>query len=396
MIAKISTSNSPRGALNYNWEKVDDGHAKILCTNKIWQKEDTAAADQLARILEKKAAINKNTKNAFVHISLNPSPDDNLTDEQLTEIAQEYMQKMDYGEQPYIIFKHEDIDRHHLHIVTTNIDAQGKKINDSNNFYKSKKITNEIEKKYNLHPADTKKDLTVWTPSKIDPDKNISSQIRYTVKHLTKNYRFQSFNEFKTLLSLYNIDVQELKGEVNGVPYAGIVYFATDDKKNRLANPVKSSALGKFAGTADLSKKYANSIPLLKTSSEYLKNTLSNAMRTASTENELTTILKKRGVDLILRKNDSGRIYGATIIDHNSKSVMNGSRLGKEFSANRFQELFSAPDNSQKSTVEKAITPDQPIFAFTLESTSVSLMPRFAGSGPSVPKKKKKKRRKII
>jgi hypothetical protein len=132
-----------------------------------------------------------------------------------------------------------------------------------------------------------------------------------------------------------------LKGEANGTPYKGLIYFVTDDKKNRLANPVKSSMLGKFAGTANLSKKYAGAIPLLKAPAGHLKNTLSNAMRAASTENELTTILKKRGIDLILRKNDTGRIYGATIIDHNSKSVMNGSRLCKEFSANRFQELFS-------------------------------------------------------
>ena len=263
MIAKISTGNSPRGALNYNCEKVAEGCAKILCTNKLWQKEDTIVANQFARVLEKKAAISKNTKNAFVHISLNPSPEDNLTDEQLSEIAQEYMQRMSYEEQPYIVFKHEDIDRHHLHIVTTNIDAQGKKINDSNNFYKSKKITSEIEKKYNLHPTDVKKDLKIWTPAKIDLAKNISSQIRHTVKHLIKNYNFQSFNEFKTLLSLYNIDAQELQCEAGGTPYNGLIYFATDDNRNRLANPVKSSVLGKFAGVVNLSKKYTASIPLL-------------------------------------------------------------------------------------------------------------------------------------
>jgi hypothetical protein len=345
-------------------------------------------------MLEKKAAINKNTKTAFVHISLNPSPEDNLTNDQLTEIAQEYMREMGYGEQPYVIFKHEDIDRHHLHIVTTNIDVQGKKINDSNNFHRSKKITNEIEKKYNLHPADIlKKDLKIWTPGKIDPAKNISNQIRYTLKHL-ENYNFQSFNEFKALLSLYNIDAQELKGETNGTPYTGIIYFATDDKKNRLANPVKSSIFGKYAGATNLSKKYANAIPLLKTPPEHLKDTLSYAMKVANTEKELTNILKKHSIDLVLRKNDSGRIYGATIVDHNSKSVMNGSRLGKEFSANRFQELFAVPDNIQKPTHEKTeVLEQQPIFSFTSDNVSVGLMPRFAGSGPSVPKKKKKKKR---
>jgi hypothetical protein len=393
MIAKINTSNSPRGALNYNCEKVDEEHAKILCTNKIWHQEDTVTAGHLARMFEKRAAINNNTKNAFVHISLNPSPDDILTNEQLTEIAEEYMQKMGYGEQPYIVFKHEDIDRHHLHIVTTNIDAQGKKINDSYSKIRSKKITTEIENKYNLHPADMKKNAEIWTPAKINPTKNISSQIRCTVKHLIKNYNFQSFNEFKTLLSLYNIDAQELKGEINGMPYNGLIYFATDDEKNRLANPVKSSMLGKFAGTANLSKKYTGSIPLLKASSD-LKNTLSNAMKTASSEKELITILKKRGIDLILRRNDSGRIYGATIVDHNSKTVMNGSQLGKEFSANRFQELFPIQDTTQKSTPERAVTPEQPIFSFMFGNTSVGLMPRFAGSG-SVPKKKKKKKKTI-
>jgi hypothetical protein len=279
--------------------------------------------------------------------------------------------------------------------VTTNIDAQGQKISDSNNFHKSKKITNEIEKKYGLHPADMRKNTETWIPGKIDPAKNIAGQIRYTVKHLIKNYHFQSFNEFNTLLSLYNIEAQELRGEVNGTPYNGLIYSATDDNRNRLANPVKSSVLGKFAGAANLSKKYTASIPLLKTSSGYIKDTLSNAMRMANTEKELMAILKKRGMDLILRKNDSGRIYGATIIDHHAKVVMNGSRLGKEFFANRFHELFSIPDSTQKITQEKTTTPEQPIFSFTLENTSVGLMPRFAGAGPSAPRKKKKKRKTI-
>jgi hypothetical protein len=238
-----------------------------------------------------------------------------------------------------------------------------------------------------------KKDLKVWTPNKIDPTKNITSQIRYTVKHLVEKYNFQSFNEFKALLSLYNIEAQELKGDANGTPYHGIIYFATDDKKNKLANPVKASILGKFAGATNLSKKYTRSIPLLKASSEQLKNTLSNAMKVASTEDELTRALKKRDIDLILRKNDSGRIYGVTIIDHKSKSVMNGSRLGKEFSANRFQELFSTSDNLQKSIPEKTGMLERPVFSF-VESTSVGLMPRFESANPAVRKKKKKKKKK--
>ncbi len=61
---------------------------------------------------------NRRTKNTVFHTSLNPAPEDKLTDEQLREIASEYMERMGYGRQPYIVFKHRDIDREHLHIVS--------------------------------------------------------------------------------------------------------------------------------------------------------------------------------------------------------------------------------------------------------------------------------------
>ena len=82
------------------------------------------------RSFEPYMAANKRTEKPIMHISLNPSPDDKLSDEQLEVIAKEYLSKLGYGNQPYIIFKHEDIGRPHLHIVTTSVTEQGNKIND--------------------------------------------------------------------------------------------------------------------------------------------------------------------------------------------------------------------------------------------------------------------------
>jgi hypothetical protein len=410
MIANISPpSSSPRGALNYNCKKVEDGEAKILQTNRIWQKySGEFTANELAYIFEKRAAVNKNTKNPFVHISLNPSPDDTLTDEQLTKIADEYMKKMGYGNQPYVVFKHEDIDRHHLHIVTTNVDAQGKKIAgiDSNERHRSKKITREIERKYKLHPADIKKgdaSNAVWLPKKVDATKNVSNQIRNVVRYLTENYKFQSFNEYRALLSLYNIDAQEVKGEVVGTVFEGVIYSPTDDKHNRIANPVKSSALGKFAGAKKLQKIYEKSAATLDVAAkDSIRTTLLSAMKTAKSEKDLISLLKNKDVDLILRKNYIGRIYGATIIDHQTKSVVNGSRLGKEFSANKFNELLNSAITSatseqikQQAEIEISATSEQaaqqPLFAFSITGG----VPLFTGgAGSSAPRKKKKKKKK--
>ena len=63
-----------------------------------------------------------------VHISLNPHPEDVLTDIELQNIAREYLEKLGFGNQPYLVFKHEDIDSHHLHIVTVNVDGTEERI----------------------------------------------------------------------------------------------------------------------------------------------------------------------------------------------------------------------------------------------------------------------------
>ena len=85
------------------------------------------------RSFEPYLAANRRTEKPVIHISLNPHPDDVLTDEQLTAIGQEYMEKMGYGNQPYIIYRHEDIGRPHIHIVSLRIDEQGKKIKKNGN-----------------------------------------------------------------------------------------------------------------------------------------------------------------------------------------------------------------------------------------------------------------------
>lgn len=70
------------------------------------------------------------TKTAMFHCSLNPHPDEILSDETLTQIAKEDMEALGYGKQPYIVFKHNDIAREHIHIVSLRVNSKGEKIND--------------------------------------------------------------------------------------------------------------------------------------------------------------------------------------------------------------------------------------------------------------------------
>ena len=124
MVAKISFGSSLYGALAYNGEKINKEEGKLLATNKIF--DDCSGKTSIANALrdfQRYLSPHIRTEKSVVHISLNPHPDDVLTDIEMENIAREYLERMGYGNQPYMVYKHEDIDRHHMHIVTIRVDT---------------------------------------------------------------------------------------------------------------------------------------------------------------------------------------------------------------------------------------------------------------------------------
>lgn len=156
MVANIRSGSSSGGALYYNKEKVDKDEAEILYWQKMLEPFDRYGRMDVEACMESfrpYLEANRRTINTVFHVSLNPSPEDKLTDEQLREIANEYMQKMGYGNQPYIVFKHKDIDREHLHVVSLRIDENGRKLPHDFEARRSMEILRELERKYGLHPS---------------------------------------------------------------------------------------------------------------------------------------------------------------------------------------------------------------------------------------------------
>ena len=333
------------GALAYNQNKVDSGEAKVLFSNRMLLGEDgNFSIGECMRSFEMQMPVQLSTKKPILHISINPHPEDVLTDQQLSDIAKEYMRKLGYGDQPYLVYKHTDIDRHHIHIVGLRVDENGKPLNDKFEHRRSKQITRELEKKYGLHPAERKERAERPELKKVDyAAGDVKHQIGNTVKAACYGYRFQSFGEYKALLAAYNVCAEEVKGEINGKPYQGIVYSAMNDKGEKAGNPVKASRIGKSVGYEAVQRRMEKSGEAIKNGKlkERTRKIVATVMQTARSRKELEQQLKKQGIDVVFRQNDSGRIYGVTFIDHDSRVVLNGSRLGKEYSANVFNERFS-------------------------------------------------------
>lgn len=350
MVADIHIGNNLYGALAYNQEKVDAGQGKILETNRIFVPADGQfSVGDCMRDFERAMPPQVTTTRGIIHISLNPHPEDKLTDEQLSNIGREYMERLGFGEQPYIIFKHEDIDRQHLHIVSTRIRSDGSLISDKKNYEKSRKITDDLEKKYGLHPKD-KKQGEAWQLSPVDASRgDLKKQVLGVIKPLVTMYRFQSLGEYRALLSLYNISVEKVEGDNQGHKYTGLVYSALDAHGNRVGKPLKSSLFGKSYGIEALEQTMKQSGEEIKAGAQAAKTKalVSASLNGSRTSSEFQADLRGKGIDLVLRYGNGGRLFGVTFIDHNSRTVLNGSALGKEFSANALGTRFA--DFSQTS-----------------------------------------------
>lgn len=347
MVAKISLGSSLYGALAYNGEKINRNEGKLLATHRIYN--DGSGTVDICRAVEDFRMFmptNVRTEKPVLHISLNPHPEDRLSDTDLAEMAREYLDRLGYGNQPYMVYKHEDIDRHHLHIVTVNVDETGRRLNQDFLFRRSNRIRKELEEKYGLHKAEGRRSRLDSPIRKVDISAgDVKRQVANTVKGLLASYRFQSMGEYRALLSLYNISVEEPRGTVAGREYHGLVYSATDDAGNKVGNPFKSSRIGKDTGHEALERHFARSKAHIneKRLADMTRRTILAALRQTCHKEDFVRILHGKGVDTVFRFTDTGRIYGTTFIDHRTGCVLNGSRMGKELSANALQGHFTLP-----------------------------------------------------
>jgi len=379
MVAKISRGASLYGAVIYNHEKVNVGTARIISANRMMSDITGNPENIIQQTLvsfESYLSANRNTRKPVLHISLNPSLSDRLSDEQFALLAKNYMEKMNYGDQPYIVYVHEDIDRRHIHIVSVCIDETGRKINDSYEHRRSMTACRELEISYGLEKITNEhKETDRLFLKKVDYQKgDVKHQVANVLKCVSQ-YKYRTFGEYSALLFLFNVEAKIVRGEgASGKPFNGIVYAATDDSGKVISNPFKSSLFGKTFGYETLNKQMKRHEKDLKEGkyTPLIRNDIATAIKTSSGERKkFISLLMNMGIGVVFRENAEGRIYGVTFIDHRRKEVYNGSALGKEFSANAFHKLFNETGQGQNKTTEVHSNRSYDAFSSTEKETAL-------------------------
>lgn len=220
MVANITTGKDVYGALAYNQEKVDRGDGKVLLTHIVREPADgrfnvAATAEDLLRWMPS----HYRTEKPVVHVSLNPAPEDRLDDGQLAEIAGSIHGAHGLGRTTlYRIQAY----RHRTGAYPYRVGAgtqDGRKINDSRRNERSVAVTEELEREYGLHPAKGRRREKGQGIVPADYTRgDLKRQVAAVIKPAVATYRFQTLGEFRALLSLYNIGIEEVRGERNGTP----------------------------------------------------------------------------------------------------------------------------------------------------------------------------------
>lgn len=357
MVAKITIGKSIRGILNYNENKVKEGQAQCIAANRYGvEQEDLSFYPKLNR-LEKLQQKNSRVKTNSVHISLNFDPSEKLTQQQLTAIAGRYMDKIGFGEQPYLVYQHHDAGHPHIHILTTNVQENGKAISLHNIARdRSEPARKEIEREYGLVQAESRsqKQMLGLKPFPIEKLQYGQTETKRTITNIvntiTRQYNFTSLPELNVVLKQYNVAAD--RGNENTRMYKsnGLIYSATDDRGNKIGVSIKASDLYNKPTLKNLETQFQKNQQSRKIYREMLKERIDKALKPYPklSRNDLEYLLKKENIQVLFRENSEGRLYGITYIDQYKKAVFNGSDIGKGYSANAINERLVSVNQVQR------------------------------------------------
>ncbi|MGN6214517.1 relaxase/mobilization nuclease domain-containing protein [Parafilimonas sp.] len=347
MVAVIKAGHSMHRIFNYNENKVKEGVAECIGAENFPLNADEMSLKIKLGYLLKRTELNENVKRNSVHISLNFDPSEtHLSKEKLMEITKVYMQQLGFGEQPYLVYQHHDAGHPHIHIVTTNIQPDGKRIDLHHlGIRKSEPARKEIEQMFGLVAADAhaRKEIFRLKPVEVKKVQYGRTETRRAITNVLDavldKYNYASLPELNAVLKQYNVMADRGSEHSKTFQSGGLVYRILDEDGKPIGVPIKASSFYNKPTLKFLEGKYGLNDTKRQPFKARVKNEIDKLfIGKTPTLDELVKQLERKGIHIALRQNEAGLIYGLTYVDHQTRCVFNGSALGKQYSAKAIQD----------------------------------------------------------
>mgnify|MGYP002400019215 CR=1 FL=1 len=369
MVVRITSPHRMQRALNYNEQKCQKSQAVCIhAENYLLPASKMNFHQKMERMQDLIARNERAKKSNTLHISLNFDPSEKFTEGKLTQIAMAYIEKIGFGSQPYLVYQHHDAGHPHIHILTTSIQPDGKRIDTYNiGRNQSENARKELEKSFGLIPAQGKQAALVAGIRPVDVQKVYygKSETRRSITNVLdaviNHFKYTSLAELNAILRQYNVEAD--RGRETGIVYksGGLFYRLLDGHGNKIGVPIKASLIHSKPTLKNLEKKFMENETLRQPDKKRLKTSIDWMLaKSPGSLEAMINALKKEGVQTVLRENRQGLVYGITFIDFRTKAVFNGSDIGKAYSIAGIRTSMESGQNgsvkAQKTAPETAQT----------------------------------------
>jgi hypothetical protein len=275
MVSIVQSSRDTRATVLYNEQKLTEKKAIFLGAFNYWQEDAELNLNNKLQRLRDLTSRNERSHAHTIHFSLNYHTLQQLEDRKMRQLAKEFLGKVDFGDQPALVYRHFDAGHPHTHIVTVNIRLDGSRIdNDKRAPHYLQKVCEELEKRHDLMAA--KMHVAI---NHMREERQYAQRLEYgntptktgietVLGHVLPNFNYTTLEELNAVLSLYR--VQADRGSEYGLMYRskGLYYRMIDDRGVKVGAPIKASSLENKPTLDYLKKKYlANQL----TRQQYLK-----------------------------------------------------------------------------------------------------------------------------
>ena len=330
MVVKIMASSpTMRSALEYNEKKVSNGEAEVIHTANI----DPDLGD-FRETLKRYERRNFSSKELSFHMSVNPSKTDDLSEERVKELVADIMEGLGFANQPYAVYRHDDIDRRHYHVVSIRTDSNGRKISSRQENRRCLLLQETLSMKYGFIVGCTTNEqldrmqthMERFSPNKADTAVQINSIVRYCC-----TYRFTSYTQFRFLLKTYGVSVTE----VSSLPQR-FVFRGLNEKGNACTVPISRKDL-----SFDPVKMFRDRAKECVRTKGYhgtrdLSELCAQCLQESTSQKHFRAMMAAENVDVKVIRNNDGVISRVIFVDHDTKSIHNLSEL-KDVSLSDFR-----------------------------------------------------------
>lgn len=314
MIVKIMEPAGPSfPGVKYNDKKVGSGKGELMLMKNFPSFINGSSSKEEVKNYLASVSKNEKVKKPQFHAMISTKFQEH-SKEELSEIAEKFMEEMGYENQPFLIVFHNDTENRHVHIVSTRVDKQtGKKINDSYEKLKSQRALAQVmEKMYG-----------------VSNEENITKLL---------NYKFGSLKQLELLLerSGFRLSPNKINGNAldilkNGVCektiYGNQLVFGDKKNSNRtkqikaILSKYKALCSNKVFKVEDF-RKQEGMLPKEKQGIDWKPK--------IEFESELQKKLRDVfGMDLVFHHKDGQTPFGYSLIDHKTRTVYKGSEIMK-------------------------------------------------------------------